>query len=567
MPIVVMPRDFDPRIAFKLKKDGVPSILAQVYAARGISDISEITPSISTLPSPLLLKGAKEASERLADAIMLGEKILIVSDYDADGATGCALLYRALKGFSADVDYLIPNRQEHGYGLTTEVVKLAKLKNPELLITVDNGISSFEGIELARKEGMDVIVTDHHLAADTLPCANVIVNPNQSGCLFPSKAIAGVGVAFFVMLALRDELLARGNEYWDLIDLHTLLPIVALGTIADVVALDQINRALVKEGLLRIRAGLGFAGINALASVSGMHPATITTSDIGFMLAPRINAAGRLQSMDLGVETLITNDPSVAERCAKELSSINTERKQIESEMIEEALSKLTVDIGNKYTLVLNDGNWHQGVIGIVAGRLKEKYWRPTIIFAQDSSGDYKGSARSIPGLHIRDALDLVYKNIPNTILKFGGHAMAAGLTVASDKFDLFKAEFERVVKSMLQPEDLAQIILTDGELTTSELTTDNAYFVETGVWGQHFPPPLYQNTFDVLEQSFMKDKATGVDKHSKFKLSMNGKEFTAVYFGFATKIETPQITAVYQPSINRFRGESKLQLRFVHIN
>ncbi|PKO59471.1 MAG: single-stranded-DNA-specific exonuclease RecJ, partial [Betaproteobacteria bacterium HGW-Betaproteobacteria-19] len=444
----IQPRNIPQRALTALTDAGIHPLLARLYAARGIRVKGELDTSLRALLPPDALTGTREAASLLADAIEAGARMVIVADYDCDGATACAVGVRALRAFGADVHYLVPDRITLGYGLTPAMVEIAARLEPDVLITVDNGIASVEGIAAARAHGMATVITDHHLPGDVLPDADVIVNPNQPGCDFPSKALAGVGAMFYTMLALRAELRERG-AFTDAKEpnLAELLDLVALGTVADVVKLDHNNRILVSQGLQRMRAGRMQPGIRALFAVASRDPARASAFDMGFALGPRLNAAGRLSDMSLGIECLITDDPGRAMNIAQDLDRLNRERRSIEAGMQEEALIRLEgFDAGNNASIALFEPDWHQGVIGIVAGRIKEKLHRPTIAFARGNNGELKGSGRSIAGLHLRDALDLVTKREPDLIVRFGGHAMAAGLTIHETELDRFRAVFEEVV-------------------------------------------------------------------------------------------------------------------------
>ncbi len=415
-----------------LQQSGLAPVWARLYAARGVTHPEQIAHRLPHLLPPAGLLHIERAAALLADAIRDGKRLLIVADYDADGATACAVGVRGLRLLGAQVDYIVPNRIEHGYGLSPDIVQLAAERDPDLLLTVDNGIAAVEGVAAANALGIPVLVTDHHLPGDALPDAACIVNPNQPGCAFASKNLAGVGVMFYVLLALRAELRQRG-VFADQAepDLRSLLDLVALGTVADVVKLDANNRTLVENGLARMRAGKASAGIDALFHAAGRDPARATVFDLGFMLGPRLNAAGRLDDMSLGIECLLADDPGIAKELAQQLDSLNRARREVEADMLEEALAILaTFNPGDSHSLTAYQPGWHDGVIGILASRLKDKFHRPTVVFAASESGELKGSGRSIPGLHLRDALDLIDKRHPGLILKFGGHAMAAGLSL-----------------------------------------------------------------------------------------------------------------------------------------
>jgi single-stranded-DNA-specific exonuclease len=490
------------------------------------------------------------------------QRLLIVADYDCDGATACAVGMRALCAFGADVGYLVPNRFEYGYGLTPEIVDLAarQPRRPDLLITVDNGIASNEGVARASVLGIATLITDHHLPGDALPQATCIVNPNQPGCDFPSKAIAGVGVMFYVMLALRAELRKRGwFEDRPEFNLATLLDLVALGTVADVVRLDRNNRILVAQGLKRIRAGKMQAGIAALLRAAGREAKRASCFDLGFAAGPRLNAAGRLANMALGIECLITDDTARALNIAQELDRLNRERREIEGDMQEQALNMLEglglgTDAGEAYTLSLYDPSWHQGVVGILAARIKDRLHRPVIAFAAGSAGELKGSGRSIPGLHLRDALDLVTKRAPGLILRFGGHAAAAGLSIRSENLAQFGELFESSVRGLLAPSELARSVETDGPLESAYMNLDTIRLLEREVWGQGFPQPLFCDRFSVVSQRVV------ADKHLKLRLQKDGKSFDAIRFNSLAPAGAT-IRAAYRLALNEYNGVQSVQL------
>jgi single-stranded-DNA-specific exonuclease len=581
MPADVLPvitvRPAQPALVEMLVKDGVPPLLARLYAARGVGSHLELAARFEGLAGLDAMLNLRTMARLLADAITARRKLVIVADYDADGATACAVGLRALRAFGAEVDYLVPNRFEYGYGLTPEIVRLAYERfHPAILITVDNGIASFEGVAEASRLGMEVLVTDHHLPADRLPDAACIINPNQPGCDFPSKHLAGVGVIFYLMLALRAELRGRGafaaasrqppavspqpstaNAAEP--NLADLLPLVALGTVADVVALDHNNRILVQQGLQRIRAGRMQPGIAALFAVAGCDARRATTRDLGFVLGPRLNAAGRLTDMALGIECLSTDDAGRARSLAGELDRINRERRSIESGMHEDALAVVDAgDLGDSYTLCLFDPVWHQGVVGILAGRLKERFNRPAIAFARANSGEIRGSGRSIACLHLRDALDRVAVRNPGLILKFGGHAAAAGLTLRETDFERFRAAFEATVRSLLSLADLERVIETDGALTPAELSLDTVDLLAAPAWGSGFPAPRFCDQFDVAGQ-----RVVG-EQHLKLALALGPRRFEAIRFRW-TEPAPDRIRAVYQPALNEFDGMRSLQLTIEH--
>ncbi|MGL1832660.1 single-stranded-DNA-specific exonuclease RecJ [Rhodocyclaceae bacterium SMB388] len=556
----ILTRPTPPRAVQALIDSGVHPLLARIYAARGIRRRDELDYALKTLLPPDALRGTREAATLLADAIGAGARMVIVADYDCDGATACAVGIRALRAFGADVGYLVPNRFEYGYGLTPAIVELAARMEPDLLITVDNGIASVEGVAAARSHGMATLITDHHLPGDTLPEADVIVNPNQPGCDFPSKALAGVGVMFYTMLALRAELRERGmfSERPEP-RLGDLLDLVALGTVADVVKLDHNNRILVSQGLARIRAGRMQAGVRALFAAAAREAARASTFDLGFGLGPRLNAAGRLSDMSLGIECLITDDPGRALNIAQELDKLNRERRGIEQEMQQDALERLAgFDPGNTASVSLFEPDWHQGVIGIVAGRIKEKLHRPVVAFARGQDGELKGSGRSIASLHLRDALDLVSKQQPDLILRFGGHAMAAGLSIREEDYPRFQSAFEDVVRALVDPAELTRSIETDGTLEGGWMSLDSARLIEQDIWGQGFPAPVFDDRFRVERQRLLKDR------HLKLQLSKNGVRYNAIQFNFAEGAPT-EIHAAYRLAPNEFNGVTSLQLMLEH--
>ena len=544
----------------QLVREGLHPVLARVCAARGISRRGEIDDALSGLIPPSDLLNAERAAVLLADAIASGKRMLIVADYDCDGATACALGVRALTAFGATVGYLVPNRFEFGYGLTPEIVALAAKSKPDLLITVDNGIASVEGVEAARQLGVEVIVTDHHLPGPELPRAAAIVNPNQAGCAFPSKSLAGVGVMFYVMLALRAEMRNRGafagKEEPVLAD---LLDLLALGTVADVVPLDFNNRVLVSQGLKRIRAGRMQEGVRALFAVAGRDPSRASGFDLGFLLAPRLNAAGRLSDMSLGIECLVTGDRGRALEIARRLDDLNRERRAIEADMQSQADELLAkISIGESYSISLYDPSWHQGVVGILAGRVKDRHYRPSFAFAPGSPGEIRGSGRSIAGLHLRDALDLVAKRAPGLLVRFGGHAAAAGLTLRAADFSRFAEAFESVARELLSPGQLGRAVETDGSLEPAYLDLGLAQLLERQIWGQGFPQPLFCDEFEVLGQ-----RVVG-EKHTKLKLSRGGRTVEAMRFNALDPMPS-SVRAAYRLSVNEFNGAQNLQLVIEH--
>ena len=543
-----------------LAQAGVHPLLARLYAARGIRSGDELDSRLSALLPPDALTHADAAAKLLADTIASKRKILIVADYDCDGATACAVGLRALRRFGADVDYLVPNRFDTGYGLSPEVVLLAAQRHPDLIVTVDNGIASVDGVAEARRLGITTLITDHHLPGPELPAAEVIVNPNQPGCTFPSKAMAGVGVMFYVMLALRAELRRRGAFAAQAEpNLADLLDLVALGTVADVVPLDRNNRVLVAQGLARIREGRMQPGLRALLAIGGRDYAVAGTFDLGFVVGPRINAAGRLADMALGIEALTTDDPARALNIANQLDGINRERRSIEADMRDAADILLEeIDAENLASITLFDPDWHQGVIGILAGRVKEQLHRPTFAFARGNDGLVKGSGRSIPGLHLRDALDLIAKQHPQLLKRFGGHAAAAGVTLDEDDLGAFEAAFEAVARDLIPPAELSRTLQTDGALESGYLSLNTARLLGHEIWGQGLPAPLFADVFEVANQKLLKDK------HLKLTLRQGKATFTAIRFNNAEPAPR-QILAAYRLDINDWNGVSSLQLLLEH--
>jgi single-stranded-DNA-specific exonuclease len=564
MPTITI-RSAVPESVAALAHSGVHPLLARVYAARGIASEAQLDTGLERLHAPDTMLNLARMATLLADAMAKKKKLLIVADYDADGATACAVGLRALRAMDANIDYLVPNRFEYCYGLTPEIVQLAaREKSPDVIITVDNGIASVEGVAEANRLGIRVLVTDHHLPGDALPDAWCIINPNQQGCGFPSKHLAGVGVMFYLMLALRAELRQRNARASPLTphalpNLAQLLDLVALGTVADVVRLDDNNRVLVHQGLQRIRAGRAHAGVAALLRVAGRDPARVATYDMGFAVGPRLNATGRLTDMSLGIECLTTDDPARAQAIAHELDALNRERRSIEADMQESALAALEQSAdASGYTLSLYDARWHQGVIGIVASRIKDKFHRPAVAFARGSSGEIKGSGRSIRGLHLRDALDLVAKRAPGLILRFGGHAAAAGLTLREADFEQFRSLFEGVVRTLLSPADLENEIETDGSLPVEHATLDAAHALRDGIWGQGFPEPRFFDPFEIVQQ-----RVVGT-RHLKLRLRRDGQIFDGILFGHSDPLPGA-IRAVYRFALNEYNGTTTTQLMLDH--
>ena len=553
-------RPINPQLQSALQAAGANPLIAQLYAARNVADSSELNDSLKQLIPYTQLTNCTAAASHLADAIQSQQKILIIADYDADGATACSVAMKGLASMGARVDFFVPNRFEHGYGLTPELADIAHAKGADLIVTVDNGISSAEGVARAKALGLDVIVTDHHIAGSVIPDC-IIVNPNQRGCTFPSKSIAGVGVIFYVLIALRAELRAR--DYFSGClniaepKLDELLDLVALGTVADVVALDHNNRILVSQGLKRIRAGKMSHGIRALFQTARCSAQKAQPFDFGYKIAPRINAAGRLDDMSIGIACLLSGSLNEAESMASELNELNQTRQEIEQEMLTDILADCPNALPREQTtLCVYRDSFHQGVVGIVASRLKEKFYRPVFVFAPDDDGNYRGSGRSISGVHLRDVLDAISKRAPEIIIKFGGHAMAAGLTLRSGSLKTFGDLFEDIVRSQVNEDTLSQTFLTDGSLKASDITLANAQLINAQIWGQGFPPPSFADTFQVLRQQSM-----GADKkHTKAWLTKEGQEFEAMFWRCEDTLPR-DIRVVYRPTVNEWRGNTELQL------
>ncbi|MGE5492715.1 MAG: single-stranded-DNA-specific exonuclease RecJ [Actinomycetota bacterium] len=558
----IITRPIPQRLAWQLEQQGLHPLLARLYAARGIQDRTELTYDLKSLLPPSTLTHADDAARLLADAIEADAKLLIVADYDCDGATACAVGIRALKAFGANVDFLVPDRFKLGYGLSPEIVDLAARQEPDLIITVDNGIASLDGVARARQLGIATLITDHHLPGDTLPEADCIVNPNQPGCDFPSKSMAGVGVMFYVMLALRAELRERG-WFADRPEpnLAGLLDLVALGTVADVVKLDRNNRILVSQGLKRMREGRLQPGLLALFKSAGREPNRASAFDLGFLLGPRLNAAGRLADMRLGIECLLTDDLNRALSIAQQLDALNRERREIESDMQTQALAFLeSIDEGAEAAgVALFNPEWHEGVVGILASRIKDKLHRPVFAFAPGEGGVIKGSGRSIPGLHLRDALDLVAKRSPGLLLRFGGHAMAAGVTLREENFSHFRDSFAAIAEELIDPADLTRTLETDGSLESGYLSLEIARLLESEVWGQGFPAPLFLDEFEVEQQRVLKEK------HLKLRLKKGNTRLDAIQFNFS---QSPGVRtrATYRLSINEYMGVQTPQLLIEHL-
>ena len=553
--------------------DAMHPVLRRVFAARGVRHDADLDTTLEGLHRTESLGGIEAAVTLLEAAVTEDHAILIVADFDADGATSCAVAMRALAAMGATrVSYIVPNRFEYGYGLTPPIVELAAAREPRLLITVDNGISSIEGVACARAAGIDVLITDHHLPGDRMPDANAIVNPNVPGDRFPSKALAGVGVIFYVMLGLRRRLLDTGwfeRRGIAQPNLAQLLDLVALGTVADVVPLDQNNRRLVQQGLKRIRAGRSQPGIAALLAIAGRDPQRVTATDLGFAVGPRLNAAGRLADMSLGIECLLNDEPAQCERAAVKLDELNRQRREIEGDMKHQALALVESMTFNDEALpaglCLHDETWHQGVVGIVASRIKERFHRPVIAFAPTDDGELKGSGRSVAGVHMRDALDAIAARHPGLVSKFGGHAMAAGLTLEPASIDVFAAAFDAEVRRQLGDDGLKPEIATDGELLGDDFSLELAELLAAAApWGQQFPEPLFDGIFEVC------DKRVVGETHIRLRLRPRAtkREFPAIAFGAIDEAwvgEDGPIHAAYRLAVNDFRGTRSLQLIIEH--
>ncbi|MCY1207907.1 Single-stranded-DNA-specific exonuclease RecJ [compost metagenome] len=551
----------------------LPPLLTRLYASRGVQSVAELDKSLARLIPYQRLKGIDAAVALLVEALEKRQRILYVGDFDADGATASSVGVLGLRMLGAfHVDYLVPNRFEYGYGLTPEIVAVALERRPDLLVTVDNGISSVEGVAAAKAAGLKVLVTDHHLPGPELPAADAIVNPNQPGCDFPSKSLAGVGVIFYVLMALRARLreldwFARAGLKEP--NLGDLLDLVALGSVADVVPLDANNRILVHQGLARIRAGRARPGLKAILEVAGRPAGRITSTDLGFILGPRLNAAGRLDDMSLGIECLLCEDEALARDMAVQLDQLNQDRKAIEQGMQREALAQLkNLPIEDMpFGLCVFEPDWHQGVIGILASRLKERYHRPTIAFADAGDGLLKGSARSVPGFHIRDALDAVAARHPGLISKFGGHAMAAGLSLPVENFGAFAAAFDAEARRQLDEDDLTGRLLSDGQLSIEEFHLELARALRlAGPWGQHFPEPLFHGVFQIVQQRLVGER--------HLKLVLKSECGSVQLDGIAFNIDREQwpnasvrwAELAYKLDVNEYRGQESVQLMVAHI-
>ncbi|MEH6824543.1 MAG: single-stranded-DNA-specific exonuclease RecJ [Motiliproteus sp.] len=561
-----------PEIAPGLAQSGLVPLLQRIYSSRGVNAADELDYALKGLLPYHALRDIDPAVAQISRSIEAGERILVVGDFDCDGATSSALAVAALRALGAAwAGYLVPNRFEYGYGLSPEIVAVAQQQSPDLLITVDNGISSVAGVRAAKAAGMRVVVTDHHLPGDELPEADALVNPNQHGCDFSGKNTCGVGVIFYVMTAVCRALQQRGwfeKRAIAVPNMAEFLDLVALGTVADVVPLDHNNRIFVDQGLKRIRAGRCRPGIAALAEIGGRTLTKLVAADLGFAIAPRLNAAGRLEDMSIGIECLLTQSPDEARRLALQLDELNQDRKLIEQQMQSQALAilaqmELGADAQLPFGVTLFEPDWHEGVIGILASRIKERLHRPVIAFAQSEGGQVKGSARSIPGLHIRDTLDAVAARHPELLKKFGGHAMAAGMSLDRQHFEAFQQAFDAEVRRRLQPEQLLAKIDTDGCLSVAEMSLETAQQLRNaGPWGQLFPEPLFEGVFEIVQQRIVGER------HLKLVLAEAGNSQGFCVDGIAFNVdldlwpcEAPQARVVYKLDMNEFRGRVSLQL------
>jgi single-stranded-DNA-specific exonuclease len=563
MSLQILTRDVPPRTAWTLEQAGVHPLLSRLFAARGIQSAEELDDGLAKLLPPQTLKGTEAAAKLLADALAAQKRLCIVADYDCDGATACAVGLRGLRMLGAQhVSYIVPDRVVDGYGLTAPIAQRVQQSGANVLITVDNGIASMEGVAQAQALGLQVLVTDHHLPAATLPSADVIVNPNQPGCRFESKALAGVGVMFYVLLALRAELRKRGifsAETQPKLD--ALLPLVALGTVADVVKLDNNNRRLVSQGLKRIRAGAMPSGMLALFKAAGRDARVATTFDFGFALGPRVNAAGRLSDMTLGIECLSTDDALRADELARQLDSINRERRDIEGDMRQQALeiAESLMDDSEEPppAICVFDPDFHEGVVGIVASRIKDKFHRPCFVFAASNapgkSHELKGSGRSIPGFHLRDALDLMVKKHPHLLLRFGGHAMAAGCTIEEAHLDLFEASFIEVAAQLLSPATLQRKLETDGPLDAQYRRAEFVDAMHKEVWGQGFAPPLFSDEVEVVSQRLVGEK------HLALKLKHQGQPVDGIWFGRIEPLPA-RVKLAYRLDVDEWQGQKRVR-------
>lgn len=574
---VIVQRNVPAQAMQHLESAGVLPLMARLLAARGITEFKQLSANLSGLIPPQSLTNNQVMAKLLADAILANKKLLVIGDYDADGATATAVAVKGLRAFGANVDFLVPNRFEYGYGLTPEIVQLAARglsvsqneatakQKPDIIITVDNGIASVDGVAMANTLGIQVLITDHHLPGLDAPQAACIINPNQHGCTFSSKHLAGVGVMFYALLCLRAELRERGLYVQKPEpNLTELLDLVALGTVADLVKLDDNNRILIEQGLRRIRAGACSEGILALLRVSGRQYQMVNTQDLGFYVGPRLNAAGRLDDMALGIKCLLAESEVEATQIAQQLHELNQKRRNIEADMQESAnISLDDINVTNQFTISMYQPDWHQGVIGILASRIKERFHRPVIAFAEAGDGLLKGSGRSISGLHLRDALDLLSKHQPDLIVKFGGHAMAAGLSIKQVDFERFQQSFEEVVQSLITEADLESVLEVDGVLSNADMTFQTAQALENQVWGQGFAPPLFYDEFEVLTQRVLAEKHLKLTLKS---LSQNASATVdAIYFNHADFL-AENVQLAYQLQTNNYNGAQKVQLNVRYV-
>jgi len=552
-------REYDQALCQQLITEGIPPLMARLYVARGVKSVKEIDHTFASLLPFHLLKNCEAMAKRLAYAIENHELILVVADYDADGATACAVAMEGLTKLGAQVGFIVPNRFKYGYGLTPQIAELAAIQKPQLILTVDNGISSIEGVERANSLGIEVLVTDHHLPTDSLPKA-LIVNPNQVGCNFPSKNLAGVGVIFYVLLALRAYMRSLGKFIQNPEpNMVALLDWVAIGTISDVAKLDQNNRILVEQGLRQIRLGRMHEGTKALFKIAKKDPTQASASDLGYAIGPRLNAAGRMDDMAIGIHCLMEKESRIALDLARQLDAFNSQRRRTENTMQEEAL-KTIYHLGmlDSYTLTLYHKNWHQGVIGVLASRIKDRFYRPVIVFALSEEGELCGSARSMPGFHLRNALDLVNQLHPGLMSRFGGHEMAAGLSIPYELLADFTKAFESIAKKKLNAKILTKCYETDGHLSNAEMTFHMAQQLNQPVWGRGFEAPIFCDEFAVISQQII------AEKHLKLLLKKNAENFEAMLFN--TKNRLPDdIAAVYQIVPNTWRDQQNMQIYIKH--
>ena len=572
-PLRLVTRDVPPRTAWALEQAGVHPLLARLFAARGVQAAAELDDNLATLLPPASLLGAAAAAELLADAIGAGSRICVVADYDCDGATACAVALRGLRLLGADpatLSYVVPDRRVHGYGLTPQIVELVLAQGADVLMTVDNGIASLDGVAHAQASGLAVVITDHHLPVQgedgvVLPAADVIVNPNQPGCTFASKHLAGVGVAFYVLLALRAELRERGEFTLAAQPrLDALLDLVALGTVADVVRLDRNNRCLVAHGLKRIRAGRMQPGVAALFAVAGREPRQASAADFGFAIGPRLNAAGRLADMTLGIECLLSDDAARAHELAATLDAINRERRTLEATMREDAEAQVdrafALSGAVEPALAVFDPSFHEGVVGIIASRLKDRLHRPSFVFALGQDGALKGSGRSIEGFHLRDALDLVSKRHPGLLVRFGGHAMAAGCTIAAADFEVFRGALQGVAREGLDAATLERTLISDGPLAAEHFDPATVRLLDDQVWGSAFDAPVFCDAVEVVSQRLVGEK------HLKLVVRVGGVVREAIWFGRVEPVGD-RVRLAWRLGLDAYNGVERVQMIVVAID